>query len=123
MTTPTSTQRRFPSSSLFHLITMGSTPQPRRKPEPMWKTPKMLRKKKRGTRYPPTTGKTLDVVTDPKTPTRLLPPPRPTTPDHDYISVDRNNTTSTPSTATTPSTMTSTSTCTSRATNISSVVL
>ena len=91
MTTPTSTQRRFPSSSLFHLITMGSTPQPRRKPEPMWKTPKMLRKKKRGTRYPPTTGKTLDVVTDPKTPTRLLPPPRPTTPDHDYISADRND--------------------------------
>ncbi len=36
-------------------------------------------------------GKTLDVVTDPKTPTRLLPPPRPTTPDHDYISVDRND--------------------------------
>jgi len=57
----------------------------------MWKTPKMLRKKKRGTRYPPTKRKTLDVVTDPKTPTRLLPPPRPTTPDHDYISVDRND--------------------------------
>ncbi len=24
-------------------------------------------------------------------PTRLLPPPRPTTPDHDYISDDRND--------------------------------
>jgi hypothetical protein len=28
------------------------------KPEPTWKTLKMLRKKKRGTRYPSTTGKT-----------------------------------------------------------------
>ena len=54
MTTPSTTQRRPTSSSSFHLI----TPQSRRKPEPTWKTLKMLRKKKRGTRYPSTTGKT-----------------------------------------------------------------
>ena len=61
-------------------------------PEPTWKTLKMLRKKKRGTRYPSTTGKTHS--TSPPTPrmtTRLLPPPASTTPDHDYISDDRND--------------------------------
>jgi hypothetical protein len=59
----------------------------------------MLRKKTQGTSYPSTTGKTLDVATDggdveclsPRMSTRLLPPPAPTTPDHDYNSDDRNN--------------------------------
>jgi hypothetical protein len=57
---------------------------------------KILRKKKRGTGYPSTTGKTHS--TSPPTPrmtTRLLPHPATTTPDHDYTSViqsdDRND--------------------------------
>ena len=54
MTTPSTTQRRPTSSSSFHLL----TPQPRRKPEPTWKTLIMLRKKKRGPRCPSTTGET-----------------------------------------------------------------
>jgi hypothetical protein len=52
----------------------------------------MLRKKKRGTRYPSTTGKTHS--TSPPTPrmtTHLLPPPATTTPDHDYTSNDRSD--------------------------------
>jgi hypothetical protein len=52
----------------------------------------MLRKKKRGTRYPSTTGKTQS--TSPptlRTTTHLLPHPAPTTPDHDYTSEDRND--------------------------------
>jgi DNA topoisomerase IB len=88
MTTPSTTQRRPTSSSSFHLI----TPQSRHKPEPTWKTLKMLRKKKRGTRYPSTTGKTHS--TSPPTQrmtTSLLPPTATITPDHDYISDDRND--------------------------------
>ena len=72
MTTPSTTQRRPTSSSSFHL----TNPQPRHKPEPTWKTLKMLRKKKRGTRYPSTTGKTQS--TSPptlRTTTHLLPHP------------------------------------------------
>ena len=58
----------------------------------MWKMPKMLRMKKRGTRYPSTTGKTHSTTPPtPRTTTRLLPPPAPTTPDHDYLSDDRND--------------------------------
>jgi len=62
MTTPSTAQRLPTSSSSFHLI----TPQSRHQQEPTWKTLKMLRKKTQGTRYPSTTGKTLDVATDPK---------------------------------------------------------
>jgi hypothetical protein len=49
-TTPSTTQRRPTSSSSFHLITRVLTPQSRRKPDPP--------RKKRGTRYPSTTGRT-----------------------------------------------------------------
>jgi hypothetical protein len=52
----------------------------------------MLRKKKRGTRYPSTTGKTHSTSSPtPRMTTRLLPHPAPTTPDHDYTSDDRND--------------------------------
>jgi hypothetical protein len=67
-------------------------PSLRRKPETTWKTLKMLRKKKRGTRYPSTTGKTHSTLTPtPRMTKRLLPRPAPTIPDHDYTSDDRND--------------------------------
>jgi len=88
MTTPSMTQRQPTSSPSFHLI----TPQSRRKPEPTWKTLKMLRKKKQGTRYPSTTGKTHSTLPPtPRMTTHLLPPTATITPDHDFVSDDRND--------------------------------
>jgi hypothetical protein len=86
---PSTTQRGPTSSSSFHLITRVLNPQSRRKPEPTWKTLKMLRRK-RGTRYPSTTGRThLMTPPTPRTTTRSPPPTAPTTAHHDYISYDR----------------------------------
>jgi hypothetical protein len=51
----------------------------------------MLRKK-RGTHYPSTTGRTHSMTPPTQsTTTRLSPPTTPTTTDHDYISDDRND--------------------------------